>query len=221
MQNAEEPVHEYMAQKSHDGVVLATVPFSSKLKKSIIAIRHPGLHDTVRVYVKGAPEVVVPNCNFTYGEGPQPDKLQMTDEDRNKIFEHFGEMTSHAMRCIALSYCDLSQGQFEELMASMQGEIDDENEIANLEGNDQTFLALVALKDPLRTNIKKVIENSNESRINLILVSGDNLTTSAGCACDVGILDKDQFEMIRQRPSDNGVGMDATVFAQLVGDVVT
>jgi hypothetical protein len=40
------------------------------------------------------------------------------------------------MRCIALSYSDMSRSQYDDLIAQMQGEIDDENEIANLEGND-------------------------------------------------------------------------------------
>lgn len=219
LQGAEEPVHEYMQQKSQDDVVLATVPFSSRLKKSIIAIRHPNMHDTVRVYVKGAPEVVVPNCNFTYGEGESPEKTPMTDDDRAVIMQSFGEMTSLSMRGIAFSYSDMSVSQFEDLMGSMQGEIDDENEIANLEGNDQTFLALVSLKDPLRSNIKKVIENANNSRINLILVTGDNLITSSAVASDVGIFAKDEFKRICAGQSE-GVAMDARQFADAVGEVV-
>jgi len=208
-----------MAQKFQDDVVLATVPFSSKLKKSIIAIRHPNMHDTVRVYVKGAPEVVVPNCNFTYGEGQDPEKTVMDEEQREKIMGTFREMTTLSMRCLAFSYSDMTVSQFEELMASMSGEIDDENEIANLEGSDQTFLALVALKDPLRNNIKKVVENANQSRINLILVSGDNLITSSAVALDVGVLSKPQFNAICEGAAD-GVAMDATQFAEAVGDVV-
>lgn len=62
LQAAEIPVHEIMQQKYQEDVVLAQVPFNSKLKRSIIAIKHPKLHDTVRVYVKGAPEIVVMNC---------------------------------------------------------------------------------------------------------------------------------------------------------------
>lgn len=64
LQNAEVAVHEVMASK--DGRVLAQVPFNSKLKRSIIAVQHPGLDDTVRVYVKGAPEVVLESCNSHY-----------------------------------------------------------------------------------------------------------------------------------------------------------
>ena len=219
MQNAEEPVHEFMAQKFQDDVVLATVPFSSTLKKSVIAIKHPELYDTVRVYVKGAPEVVLPNCNYTYGEGENPDKMQMSENDRQNISAQLAEMTQLSMRCIALSYADMSIGQFQEVLNNMQGEIDDLNEIASLEGQDQTFLALVALKDPLRTNIKDVIKNANESGINLVVCSGDNLLTSSACASDAGIITKEQFKAISSGDQAS-IAMDASQFAAQVGDVV-
>ena len=49
-----------MAMK--DGRVLAHVPFDSNLKRSIIAVHHPEMDNTVRIYVKGAPELVVNAC---------------------------------------------------------------------------------------------------------------------------------------------------------------
>ena len=57
LQGAEIPVHEVMALKA--GKVRAQVPFSSKLKRSIIAVELPDLQDTVRIFIKGAPEIVV------------------------------------------------------------------------------------------------------------------------------------------------------------------
>jgi len=66
LQSAEIPVHEIMQQKYQDNTVLAEVPFNAKLKRSIIAIRHPQLENTVRIYVKGAPEVVIKNCHNYY-----------------------------------------------------------------------------------------------------------------------------------------------------------
>ena len=68
LQNADVPVHEILASK--EGRVLAEIPFNSKLKRSITAVQHPELQDTVRIYIKGAPETVVNNCknHFTSEE---------------------------------------------------------------------------------------------------------------------------------------------------------
>ena len=185
-------------KEKFSGIVRATVPFSSDLKKSIIAVQLPQNHghDTVRVFVKGAPEEVIPNCTRHYvGAGDNPPKENMSEQDRQHIYNIAQDkMTSLGMRCIAFSYCDMHTRDFEALMQSMHGEIDSPQEIAALEGQEQTFLSLIALKDPLRTNIKDVIKTANVSRINLILVSGDNLLTSAAVAADVDILSRAEFE---------------------------
>ena len=106
-----------------------------------------------------------------------------------------GRMTSHALRAIAFSYCDMRVGDFQNLMRQMEGEIDDTDEVNALE-QDQTLLAMIALKDPLRQNIKEIIKNADESNINLRLISGDNLNTTAAVAFDVGLLTREEYESI-------------------------
>jgi len=112
MQNAEEPVHEFMAQKYQDDVVLATVPFSSTLKKSIIAIKHPELYDTVRVYVKGAPELVLPNCLKHFDEAGT--LMDFDAGSRAYLEENImkNQMTTKGLRVIAFSYNDMTVAQF-------------------------------------------------------------------------------------------------------------
>lgn len=93
LQNADIPVHEVMASK--EGRVLAEVPFNSKLKRSITAIEHPDLQDTVRIYIKGAPEIVVENCKSHFKsedahteEGvsyKRADKTPLSEEDKKNI----------------------------------------------------------------------------------------------------------------------------------------
>ena len=112
MQNAEEPVHEFMAMKYQDDVVLATVPFSSTLKKSIIAIKHPELYDTVRVYVKGAPELVLPNCLKHFDEAGT--LMDFDAGSRAYLEENImkNQMTTKGLRVIAFSYNDMTVAQF-------------------------------------------------------------------------------------------------------------
>ena len=64
LQNADTPVHDILAMK--EDRVLVEVPFNSHLKRSITAIAHPQLQDTVRIYIKGAPEIVIANCKSHY-----------------------------------------------------------------------------------------------------------------------------------------------------------
>lgn len=225
LQNAEIPVHERMAEK--DGRVLAQVPFNSKLKRSVIAVQHPGLEDTVRVYVKGAPEVVLQSCSSHYqpaGQGTINEndrywiaqKVPLDENARHKIINETMEqqMAQNSLRVIAFSYCDMSVHEFQQRLQRTGQEIDNDNEIASIVG-DQTFLALVALRDPLRMNIKDVIKTAESSGINLRLISGDHLLTSKAVARDCGILTKHEFDS-----TDDNVAMDASHFRSLVGDVV-
>ena len=98
---------------------------------------------------------------------------------------------SSFFRAIAFSFCDMTLNNFQNLMNSMSGEIDDENEIAALE-QDQTLLGVIGLKDPIRPGVKDVIAKAVRSRIALRLVSGDHLETTAAVARDVGILSAEE-----------------------------
>jgi magnesium-transporting ATPase (P-type) len=56
---------------------VARIPFDSIMKRSIVAIRPKDMADTVRVYVKGAPEYIIPNCTTHYSSAGQ--KVPLAD----------------------------------------------------------------------------------------------------------------------------------------------
>ncbi len=45
--------------------MVTQIPFGSNLKRMLVAVRHPDDDDLVRIYMKGAPEVVVTMCEKT------------------------------------------------------------------------------------------------------------------------------------------------------------
>mmetsp|Transcript_18407 Transcript_18407/g.28237 ORF Transcript_18407/g.28237 Transcript_18407/m.28237 type:complete len:222 (+) Transcript_18407:995-1660(+) len=62
LQDADVPIHLLVNRKL--GRVRAQSPFSSEKKRSAIALLHPDRPDTVSIYVKGAPEVVMALCQY-------------------------------------------------------------------------------------------------------------------------------------------------------------
>lgn len=64
LQDAEIPVHDLIKKKL--GRIEAVIPFSTIRKRSIAAVRHPDVEDLIRVYIKGAPEIIVSKCSRTY-----------------------------------------------------------------------------------------------------------------------------------------------------------
>ena len=127
LQAAEIPVHEIMQSKQ--GRVLAQVPFDSKLKRSIVAVRHPEIQDTVRIYIKGAPEIVINNCSNQYKSSHKAEhenadgtreiyqvanKVPLNDMEKQQILSDYQEsrMAIDSFRTLAFSYCDMSVGEF-------------------------------------------------------------------------------------------------------------
>lgn len=204
LQDAEIPVHEFMQKK--EGRVYAQVPFDSQLKRSIIAVHHPEMQDIVRVYIKGAPEIVLRNCTSHYQSTElqrdgtrRAEKRPLSQEEINQIMGKImnEQMTYLALRPIAFSYCDMDVTTFDRVMNAMQGDVDSANEIAALE-RDQTFLALIGLKDPIRPDIKNVVKDARAATINLRLCSGDNLHTTAKVAYDVDIMTDQEYRVYSQ-----------------------
>lgn len=142
----------------------------------------------------------------------------MGEDDKQKVLGEMVKMAKHSHRTIAFSYADMQVREFQQILASMRGDINDEDEIARLEGHNQTFLALIGLKDPVRDNIKKVVETAQNSGINLYLISGDNMHTSAAVATDVGLMTRE--ELNKMGDHYNQVVMDAKDFRREVGNVI-
>ena len=100
----------------------------------------------------------------------------------------------------------------------MSGEVDTNEEVAVLE-QDQTFLALIVLRDPVRSSVKAIVKESEESGVNLHLISGDNLGTACKLAHDIGMLTTEEYENTKNADSHERVAMDAAEFREIVGDV--
>jgi magnesium-transporting ATPase (P-type) len=137
LQDAEIPIHEKMAQK--DGRVLAHVPFDSNLKKSIIVIEHPELEQTVRIFVKGAPEVVIESCQFEFEtqRGGRVQKQPMNDYRKDEILQTYfnTNMAALNLRAIAFSYRDMSVNEWMRLVSQIDGNFDSDQDISCLEQN--------------------------------------------------------------------------------------
>ena len=101
-------------------------------------------------------------------------------------------MCSEAMRPIAFSFTDMTVNAFNELKEATQN-FSSDNSIDQLLLN-QTFIGLIALKDPLRTGVLDTIRTAKKGGITIRLVSGDNLETVKSQAVDCGILSKEHVE---------------------------
>ncbi len=158
------------------------------------------------IYVKGAPEVLMPMCTgMIYGG-----EVITFDEVRKKEAEKaLNEMTGRALRVLAVAYrdCnphphsfDFSQDRLnplpegEEILLPFKGRDRDgmgfsgETKCPEWEQiEDLTLIGFIGLEDPPRPEVPGAIKDCNEAGIKIIMVTGDNPETAKAVGREIGL----------------------------------
>lgn len=213
LQKADIPVHKLIGIKD-SASALAQLEFNSNLKFSMIAIKHN--NEVVRVYAKGAPEVILSHCSKQFDE--HGDEISFSQQEKQDFLDN--EMTEQAaqgLRCIAFSFIDLPAAEFETIQQNTYNfnTVDKFNEL--FRGSDHTFVSMVMLCDELRCGVKVAIETAqNDGGVNVILVSGDNLETAKHIAINSGIIHAESLARCKVGES-NEIAMTAEELIRIVG----
>ncbi len=100
--------------KNKDGNVLVVIPFNSGRKRATTGVQHPTIEDTVRVFCKGAPEIVIKHCSKILNNGSQDDLGEdKIDEILNDVVKD--TFAPKAYRTLLVAYKDMSMDEFNEL----------------------------------------------------------------------------------------------------------
>jgi len=121
--------------------------------------------DTYRVSVKGAPGKVLERCSSVLANG---EETSLTDEARDRWLDKNNELAANGLRMIALAYRKTE---------STDGE----------PYEDLTFIGLIALLDPPRSDVRQAIEECKSAGIRVVMVTGDQPETARYIGESVGI----------------------------------
>ena len=138
---------------------IADIPFNP-INKFTAILYSEDASNKKTLYVCGAPEKILVRCNL----------LELEKEKLEKTLE---ELTARGLRVVASAY--------KELIANNEQPVELKNEINNL-----TFVGFIALKDPIRKEVKKAIEICQEAGIKPIIVTGDHKLTAKAVAQEIG-----------------------------------
>ncbi|KAA0564123.1 cation-translocating P-type ATPase [Bacillus sp. CH30_1T] len=150
--------------------IVKEFPFDSTRKMmSIIVVDQNGKHFSV---TKGAPDVLVGKSESILWEG----RLQYKSaEIAQKVEEAISEMSSNALRNIAIAYKPLNERSIEGIK---------ENDIE--EG--VTFIGLQGMIDPPRPEVKQAVKECRAAGIKTVMITGDHILTAKAIARQLGIL---------------------------------
>jgi len=161
--------------------------FNSNKKRST-AIVHKG-NNVVRVYVKGAPEWLLPDC--TMYTTPTGAPLPLTPAMRATIESTTTAMASNALRTLLLCHKDIT----------ISGSSD---YLVNPPDNSGLVVdGVVGIIDPLRADVKDAVAAAQGAGVTVRMVTGDNLTTATAIAKACGIL------------TPSGIALEGPVFRSM------
>jgi Ca2+-transporting ATPase len=124
------------------------------------------------LYVKGAPEIVLANCNHVETAAG----FATVEESRSDIEKKLLEYQNMAMRTLGFAY-------------QLLGPDDDASRFVNgaLSGTDLVFVGLVAISDPVRDDVAEAVQQCRNAGIDVKIVTGDTSGTAREIARQIGI----------------------------------
>jgi len=142
------------------------IPFES-VRKRMTTLHQSGGHSLVAV--KGAPEVVVPDCSRVETESGV---AQLDSERSRRWLETAEEMAERGMRTLTLAYRELDSVP-SDLLA-----IED----------DLVLVAVVGMSDQVRDEAKGSVEEATRAGVNVVMITGDHEVTARAIASRLELL---------------------------------
>src|SRR5262245_34636930 len=156
---------------------LYQIHFSSERKRMTTVIRYGrGLV----ALVKGAPEWVLEHSNSC--QAADGTVRAWTPEARRALQERLRETAQAAMRTLAFGHARLPDDTPD----------DDEGLHAQREvfERDLVFAGFVAIRDPLRDDVKAAVGHCRKAGIEVKMITGDNVETARAIGAEIGLLDR-------------------------------
>ena len=157
---------------------IAEVPFDSATKYMATVHRFTTVDgkDIVRIFVKGAPDVVMARCNQVLWSGDHT--VDITSK-RTDLDNEYDSMAAEGLRVLALAVRQMPDEEWQEFHQS-GGDLTDL--LTNL-----TLLTLVGIVDPPRPEAKLAIAEAQQAGISIKMITGDHAVTAASIGKQLGI----------------------------------
>ncbi len=186
---------------------LDEIPFSPRHKFMMTLNRFNDSQNVI--YLKGAPEKVLLFSDHLYSS--DVDKgIKMSTPEREKIVGVYEKMSKEGWRVLAVAYKLLPKevvnisGDFNRTPAEYLTELAEKIRLPMPEVyTNFVLIGLVAIKDPVRENVKETLALTKEAGIKTVMITGDNRFTARAVAKEIGwqveeknILEGDELDRI-------------------------
>jgi Ca2+-transporting ATPase len=149
--------------------------FSSERKRMTTVIRHG---DRLVVLVKGAPEWLLGQSVSV--QGADGATRPLTELDRATVQERLRDSAAQAMRTLGFGYAVLPAETVatEDALHAIRAALE----------KDLVFVGFVAIRDPLRDDVKDAIGECRRAGIEVKMITGDNVETARAIGYEIGLV---------------------------------
>ena len=162
------------------------LPFEPTYKYSVSLHKFSKTQDII--YILGAPEIILNKSKYFETE---QGRKELTNTEKETLTKKYENLNSQGLRLIATAYRKISNaslgGDFKR-----QSELDgaSETERKNIYEKyleEMVFVAFLAIKDPLRKEVKEAIKTCREAGMRPIIITGDHPLTAKAIAKELNI----------------------------------
>lgn len=148
--------------------LIAEIPFDSDRKRMSVVVRWQGL----RSVVKGAPDVILLRCTHMLRAGKV---VPLGAAERRTLRDKAASLAGKALRVLALAYRPLGVSRVPDPVPERLAE------------QGLIFVALAAMMDPPREEVRHAIQVAARAGIRTIMVTGDHRETAMAVAGHLGL----------------------------------
>lgn len=173
--------------------------FNSERKRMTTIVKTSGAVETdvncpYRIHTKGASEIVLELCTRTLSEDGQT-VVPLSANDRELAQQKIIDWASDGLRTLVIAYRDT------DIVYSTEEGASNSNP-----DQDLVFIGLVAIKDPLRSEVPRAVSICKGAGLTVRMVTGDNILTASKIAKECGIM------------YDDGIAMEGPAFRAMTDD---
>lgn len=157
--------------------IIEQLTFSTERKYMATVVDSPLLGKKV-LYVKGAPEIVLGNCKRVATDGG----YKSVEETKAQIEQQLLDYQNQAMRTLGFAYQIIDNNH--------TGSFFSEGRL--IKDTDLTYLGIVAISDPVRSDVPAAVQSCLNAGISVKIVTGDTPGTAKEIGRQIGIWDTEK-----------------------------
>ena len=167
---------------------IAEIPFTSERKRHTTVHVDPDDPGILRVFMKGAPEVLFAKTDFVWADG----KAAALDEQRRaELSTRNDALAGQALRTLAIATRTIPAAALGiDARAAAAGKLPSGIELPESIEDDLVLLGLVGMIDPPRAEAKAAVAVAKRAHIRTVMITGDHPATAEAIARELEIFEE-------------------------------